>query len=566
MTKLFTYLKNFLDNTKFNALPFSTKISALRVHLVMGCFFALYVLVAARLFSVSVLQSEQSLGGLQPRAANLERQDIVDRNGELLATNLNTTALYANPQFITNPEKTARLVTKILPRVSYETLVRRLKSDKTFVWIDRNLTPKEERLINNLGILGISFENNEKRIYPHANLTAHILGYVGVDGSGLAGIEKYMDSYLSSKDSNQPVKLSIDVRVQGVIKEEIQKGMQKFNAIGGVGILQNTNTGEVLALVSLPDYNPNDVSTASDEQLFNKAPLGSYELGSMFKAFTMAMALDSDKIKLNDVYDVTTPIQLSGRQIKDFKGKGGWLSVPEILMYSSNIGMSQIALELGKSKQIGYLKAFGILSATEIELSEKVVGTTVPISKWSDINTVTISYGHGISASPLHLVKTMSAVVNGGKLYQATLLKDHTSTPVQILKESTSEQLKKLLRMVVRFGSGSKAEVPGLFVGGKTGTANKVVNGAYSETERLSSFISAFPINNPKYTLYIMLDNPRPNKESFGYATGGWTSAPITKNVIERIAPLLNIAPDHENLEGIEKSLFVNYRTDERFS
>ncbi len=560
-----TIIKDVAEDVVSSVLSREHNVAKARIYIILLFVVCGYTVIALRLFSVTVIdqfdfsRERHSEARHQISGNAVRRADIVDRNGELLAINLTTTSIYANPKFITNPVDTAQKLYKIFPKLNYKDVLHKLRSNKSFVWIKRSVTPKEEQKVHDLGIPGLYFETSTKRAYPHGELFSHVLGYVGLDSKGLSGVERYFDDQLISK--NTPLKLSLDTKVQNIIKQELLTAIKKFNAVGGTGILQDVTNGEILAIVSLPDYDPHNLNKVSEDALFNKATLGNYEVGSLFKVFTVAMALDNNNIQVNDVYDVNTPLHLAGYTINDYRGKGGWLSVPEILMYSSNIGTSQIALEMGKEKQFQYLKNLGFLSSLEVELYEKSTPSYSSLSKWGDLTTATVSYGHGISVSPLHIVKAMGAVVNGGKLYQPTIVKTENEIEnyKQVLKESTSKNMRKLLRMIVKFGSGAKSEVQGAFVGGKSGTANKSIGGVYKKDLRISSFISTFPIYDPKYVMLISIDEPKGNKDSFGFATGGWVAAPATARVIEKLMPVLNILPELEGKEAIEKSLFINY-------
>lgn len=542
-----------------------SNVSLSRIYWVLAFFYLSYSLVSLKLFSATVLPNlyEKPTANItqHKKDISLDRAEILDRNGELIAINLVTTSVYINPNVVTDSVSTAKKLSRIFSSLRYSDILKKLQSNSSFAWIKRNVSPREEQLVHDLGIPGIYFERSEKRAYPHGSLFAHVLGYVGLDGKGLSGIERYLDNELrvnENKETNT-LTLSLDSKAQNIIRDELSKAIVEFEAKGGIGILQDVNNGEIIAMVSLPDYDPHNPGRVSEEALFNKATLGSYEVGSIFKAFTMAMALDSNSTRLNNVYDVDKPISMAGYQIKDFRGKGGWLSVPEILMHSSNIGISQIALEMGKNKQFEYLKTLGLLSPLEIELYEKATPSYSPLVKWNNLNVVTASYGHGISVSPLHTVNAMSALVNGGKLYNPTLIKDKSSEYKRVLKESTSLNMRKLLRMVVRFGRAKKAEVDGICVGGKTGTANKVMNGKYSTELRLSSFISTFPAYEPRYVMLISIDEPKGNKETFGFATGGWVATPVTARIVEKLAPILGIYPELDKKEDRENLLFVQY-------
>ena len=558
---------------KLRLFSSAKEISRFRIYFIFFVFIGLFSVLSVRLFFLTVvpnLFSDSTAGHHSIPFDAVTRRDIVDCNGELLATNIATASLYANPKLISNPAKTARKLKKIFPTLSFKKLLIKLKSNKSFVWIKRFITPTEHQKVNDIGIPGIYFEIGEKRAYPYTSLFSHMLGNVGLDGYGLSGIEKAFDDQLRYKKSSSkksPLQLSLDLKVQNIVREELKASIKKFNARGGVGIVQNPNNGEIISIVSLPDFDPYNISKARDDQLFNRATLGTYEVGSVFKPLTLAAAIDAKKVRLNDVYDVNDPIHFAKYQIKDLYNKDAWLSVPEILMYSSNIGMAQIVLELGKKNQYDYLKSLGFFSTTNIEVPEKSKPLYPAFSKWNELNMITIAYGHGISVSPLHVTNAMSALVNGGRLYPATILKEkEPATYTQVFKNSTSDIMRKLLRLVVKRGSGKKADVKGYFVGGKTGTANKIVNGKYSKDLRVSSFIGAFPIYDPKYVIYVMLDEPKGVKESFGLAYGGWTAAPVVSRIIKRIAVLYNIPSQLINKEKIENYLHVDYNFRKRVS
>ena len=563
---VFSRFREALDNIKFSLVSTRKGLNLARVYTVFFFFLFCYFVIAVRLFDLTVLSSFKENGddfGFATKSdVSFSRGNILDRNGKLIAVNLVTTSIYANPKLIENPSAITKKIIKIFPDLDRKQILARLKSDKSFVWIKRNVSPKEELMVNNEGIPGVYFRFSKKRAYPQGSLFSHIIGYVGLDGDGLMGAEKYFDRFLRTRKDNGELKdlyLSLDIKAQGIIREELQKTVKEFNAKGAAGILQDATNGEILAMVSLPDYDPNNISEASEEQLFNKATLGNYEVGSAMKIFTVAAALDSNAVRATDVYDVSTPIKSSGFVIKDFYGKKGWLSVPEILMYSSNIGTAQIAIESGKEVQFNALKSLGLLSEAEIEIPEKASPVFRDVSRWSDITTMAASYGYGVSISPLHVTKAASAIANGGKLYPTTIVKDKNNSYAQVLKNSTSDKMRKILRMVVRKGSGRKAAVRGMFVAGKSGTANKPVDGVYSDKLRVSSFVSIFPAQNPKYVMYLIFDEPKPTKKTFGFATGGWVAAPVTGRIINRLALLQNMVPNKEVHDNIEESLFIHY-------
>lgn len=563
---LFSRFKEKIDSVKFSLVSSRRGINLARVYTVFFFFLLFYFIIAVRLFDLTVLSSfkdnKEDIGYADRSDVSFSRGNILDRNGKLIAVNLVTTSIYANPKVIEDPHDVAKRIVRIFPDLDKGQIESRLKSGKSFVWIKRNISPKEELMINNEGIPGVYFRFSKRRAYPQGALFAHIVGYVGLDGDGLLGAEKSFDKFLKTRNTNgtlQNLYLSLDIRAQSIMREELQKTIKEFSAKGAAGILQDVTNGEIIAMVSLPDYDPNNISEATEEQLFNKATLGTYEVGSAMKVFSVAAALDSGIVKTNDVYDISTPIKSSGFVIKDFYGKNGWLSVPEILMYSSNIGTAQIAIESGKETQFNSLKSLGLLSETEIEIPERASPIFRDVSRWSDITTMAASYGYGVSISPLHVTKAASAIANGGKLYPVTIVKNEKNNYSQVLKKSTSDSMRKILRMVVRKGSGRKADVKGMFVAGKSGTANKPVDGVYNDRLRVSSFISTFPAHNPKYAMYIIVDEPKPTKKTFGFATGGWVAAPVTGRIIDRLALIQNMIPNKEKHASIERSLFIHY-------
>jgi cell division protein FtsI (penicillin-binding protein 3) len=521
---------------------------------------AAFFVVGVRLFDLVVFNENES----QRRAASREivrpatmsRADIVDRNGVLLATSLSTASLFANPRKISDPASAAARLVEILPDLSEEVIAARLAADKGFVWLRRNLTPTQQFEINRLGIPGFDFEAEERRVYPHGRLAGHIVGFTNIDNAGLAGIEQSMDSAITGNAG--PLKLSIDIRVQQIARQELSDQIDKFKAIGGGAIVLDARTGEVVSMVSLPDFDPNDPARAPDETRFNRNTLGVYELGSVFKIFNHAIALETGAANMAKSYDATKPIKISRFRISDYHPENRWLTVPEIFKLSSNIGSAKMALDIGSENQRKYLGHLGLLRRTSIELPEQAL--PMYPARWRDINTMTISYGHGIAVSPLHLVSAVAATVNGGILRPATLVRAKSTETggVQVFSAETSDNMRRLLRLVVENGTGRNASAPGYLVGGKTGTAEKQVNGRYKRNALISSFVGVFPSTEPRFVVYVMLDEPKGIRESFGYATGGWTAAPVVGGIIQRIAPLFGIAPLDETAPDIVRALNVN--------
>ncbi len=534
-----------LDGTANRAL----KTGRNRLALAAALFALAYLAIGARLVDVALVED-----GFEPRIAGsvaggrvrFGRRDIVDRNGVLLATNLPTASLFANPGKVLDAEDTAAKAAAVLPGVNRDELLRKLTSARRFVWIKRNLTPRQQHSINRLGLPGVAFQRAERRVYPLGPLFAHVVGFADIDNRGLAGVEKAFDDGLrdSLQKPGEPLRLSLDARIQHAPRVDLMRGVEEFRAAGAAGVVLDAANGEVLAMVSLPDFDPNAVDARDGDARFNRATLGVYEMGSTFKVFTTAMALDSGTVTLSDGYDASAPIRVARFVIRDFKPQNRWLSVPEIFVRSSNIGAAKMALDIGAQAQREFLSRIGLLRPAEVELPE--VATPIVPSPWRDINTMTIGYGLGVAVTPLQLAAAVAAIVNGGVFHPPTVIRRAPDDPGlgrRVIAGRTSQWMRALMRMVVVNGTGRKAEVPGYLVGGKTGTAEKAGPGGYRRKALLSSFVAAFPIDAPRYVVFAMLDEPHGTKATLNYATGGWTAAPIVGRVIARLGPLAGIAP-----------------------
>ncbi len=510
-------------------------------------FFFLYAAIAGRLVDLTVLGP--SGGGPDTAGAGAAyqeaaaRADIVDRNGVILATSLPTVSLYADPQEVLDPKSAARRLAKALPALDRAKVEKKLSGNGRFVWIKRNLTPTEQYEVNSLGVPGLAFKRGEHRVYPMGPAAAHVLGYTDVDGNGIAGVERYFDDVLES--GGDPLRLSLDIRVQSIVREELRQSVSRFKAIGGAGVVLNVNTGELIASVSLPDFDPNQPESRTGDSSFNRATKGVYEMGSTFKLFTAAMALDSGAVSLRGGYDASAPIRVARFTIADYHAQNRWLSVPEILIHSSNIGAAKMAMDVGSREQKRYLGKLGLLSPVDVELPE--VGRPLIPSRWRDVNTMTISYGHGIAVSPVQLAGGIATLINGGLRHPVTLLRqadDDRPQGERVLDAKTSKMMRGLMRLVVTEGTGTKAEAAGYRVGGKTGTAEKQEGGRYRAKSLISSFVGAFPMDDPRYVALVVVDEPVGNKSTLGYATGGWVAAPAVGRVVGRMAPLMGIAPN----------------------
>ncbi|MCB4822996.1 peptidoglycan D,D-transpeptidase FtsI family protein [Roseicella aerolata] len=527
----------------------------------------------------------------------VSRAPVTDRNGEVLAVSLQVTELYANPQEINDPVAAADRLLRVLPNLDRERLIARISqrtvgdSDRPvqFAYIARNLPPRQQQAINDLGIPGFHFRPAERRFYPQGRSAAHILGQVDVDGHGIAGVEKSFDERL--RTDRAPLRLSVDVRVQVALREAVEKAIADFNGIGGAGVIMDVHTAEVLAMVSLPDYDASDpgglqkraeaptgdtavrmvaarapapaaqAPKQDQDPRFNRATVGVYEPGSTFKLLTAAMALDLGTVNVWSGFDASRPIRYGRFQIDDFKGKNRWLAVPEIMAYSSNIGTAHMAMTVGPQRHREFMARMGMLNRLQVELPETARPLAPGPKDWRDISTMTIGFGHGISVTPLHVANGVATLANGGILRQPTLVAQPQGTEregTRVISEKTSDTMRRLMRLVVTDGSGKGAEVPGYFVGGKTGTAQKTgPRGGYLENKRIAAFVGAFPMNAPRYAIYVMVDEPKPNARSHGYATAGWVAAPAAGAVIARVAPILGMVPETERAPQIQQTIAI---------
>ena len=495
----------------------------------------------------------------EPGAPKGVRATITDRNGEILAVSLPTSGLYANPKEMMDVADAAHKLKLALPRLDEKVVFTRLSSAKQFVYLARQLSPSEQNAINALGIPGVYFQPSERRLYPKGRVAAQVLGGVDVDSHGIAGVEKFFDQRL--REDPEPLRLSLDLRVQAVLRDELSKSMDEFTAIGGCGIVMDVRTGEVIAMVSLPDYDANKAASAPPEDRFNRAVTGMYEPGSTFKLQTAAMAIDSGAVQLWNSFDAAHPIKIGRFTITDFEGKHRFLQLPEVLAYSSNLGAAHIAQAVGSERQRNWLRAMGMFGRLGVELPEAGRPIVPSEANWGEATNLTVGFGHGIAVSPLHVVRGTATLANGGVLLRPTILASEPGDPpregTRIMQQSTSDMIRKLMRLVVTDGYGKPANIAGYYVGGKTGTAEKVGGHVYKKHTNVSAFMSVFPMNAPHYAVYFMLDEPHGNKSTGGYSTAGAVSAPAAGRVIARIGPMLGLLPDIANMPAIDQSLYV---------
>ena len=526
-----------------------------RLGLAIVAFAVVYGVIAARL----VMFAEQSDGHGTRRSVTQDavataRPDILDRNGQILATDVKTPSLFAEPRKLIDVDEAEELLTAVLPDLDASEVRDRLSSKRGFVWLKREITAKQQQEIHRLGIPGVGFLTENKRVYPNGPIVSHEIGHVNIDNQGIAGIEKWLDGQglaalhmagLATDRLEKPVELALDLRVQFALRGELIAAREKFKAKAASGVVLNVNTGEIVALVSEPDYDPNNPHEANDPTRINRLTTGVFEMGSSFKVLTVAMALDSGKATLSSMFDASHPLQYGRFAIHDYEPMHRALSVPEIFTYSSNIGAARMALAVGVNGHQAFLKKMGQLDRLRTELPESAE-PIVP-KHWGELNSVTIAFGHGLSVAPLQAVMGIAATLNGGFLIPPTFLKRSENEAQilakQVLKPETSREIRYLMRLNAEKGTATKANVSGYYIGGKTGTAEKVVNGHYSKHKLLTDFMAVLPADKPTYLMMIMLDEPRPTPETHGFATAGWNAAPTAAKVIARIAPLLDIEP-----------------------
>ena len=517
-------------------------VSEGRIRIRIGAFIFMFVLllVVLRLAEVSLFGDKRG-GNLLPQEITTTRADITDRNGEVLATTLSTYSLYAEPRKVWNVEETAQKLLSVRPELDINVLRERLATDRSFVWIERGLTPKERQSVFALGLPGLAFRQEPKRVYPRGNLASHIVGFTDVDLNGSAGSERAFNGDLS--EDNAPAKaLSLDIRVQYAVADELQKGLERFEALSSAGVVLNIKTGEIISMVSLPNFDPNDPGATSPETRFNHASMSTYDLGSVFKPLTMAMALEDEVSTLTELYPVQKPFKVRHKFIRDDHPSKVPLAMPGILAESSNRGTAMLALKIGGEQQRKYLKALGLMDRVPFELLESAKPQIQ--NRWIDLTTVTVSYGHGLSVTPLSLAAAIGATLNDGLYVTPTLAKRDAAHPVttrRVFSSRTSRRTQDMMRYTVTHGTGKKARVKGYGVMGKTGTAEKPAVGGYDEKRMVTSFVAAFPYEDPTYVVMITYDEPKAVEGTYGWATAGWNAAPTAGAVIERIAPMLGV-------------------------
>lgn len=530
--------------------------------LVLGMFFlCAFSLVGVRMGMLATSEAAEPLASATGSAIAAQRVDIVDRKGRILATNFETHSLYAQPPLMIDPLAAIAGLMAIFPDLDKDRLVKDFTGKRKFVWVKKRISPEQKQAVHDIGDPGLLFGPREMRLYPNGRLAAHVLGGAsfgkeGVNAAeviGVAGVEKQFDTYLRDPANGaKPLQLSLDLTVQAAAERVLYGGMKLMNAKGATSVLMDVHTGEVISVVSLPDFDPNDrprpptSGEPSDSPLFNRAVQGVYELGSVFKIFAIAQALDLGLVNPDTVIDIRGPLRWGKFRIRDFRNYGRELSVTKIIVKSSNIGTARLAQQIGSARQIVFMDALGMLDPTPFEIVEAAGGKPLTPKVWSELSAMTISYGHGLSTSPMHLAAGYSAIANGGHYVSPTILKQTgRQHGPRVLSSQSAAQARKMLRLVVTEGTASFGEVPGYDVGGKTGSADKPKpRGGYYDNRVIATFASIFPSDDPKYVLVVTLDEP--SVYSFGEQrrTAGWTAVPVAAEMIGRIAPLLGLRPE----------------------
>ena len=540
-----------------------------RLLLLCGAFLAVFGVVAAQMGFLAASEPAEPVSAGSGSAIVAQRADIVDREGRILATNLVTHSLYAQPPQMIDPVASAEKLAAIFPDLDAERLKKDFTGKRKFLWVKKKISPEQMQLVHEIGDPGLLFGPREMRLYPNGAIASHVLGGAtfgreGVRSAevvGTAGVEKTFDTWLRDPaNGGAPLQLSLDLTVQSTVEDVLYGGMKLMNAKAASAILMDVHTGEVVAMASLPDFDPNTrpapllKGSPGDSPLFNRAVQGVYELGSTFKVFAVAQALDLGLVSPDTLVDTKSPMVWGKYRIRDFHNYGNQLTVTDVIAKSSNIGTAHIALMIGAERQQKFLNSLGLFDPTAVELAEAPTGRPLLPKRWSEISTMTISYGHGLSDSPLHLAAAYATIANGGTRITPTLLKtDRRQEGERVISEATSREILDMMRQVVARGTASFGEVPGYSVGGKTGTADKPKpTGGYYKDKVIATFASVFPTTAPKYVLIVSLDEPVETSGDEPRRTAGWTAVPLGAEIIRRAAPLLGMRPELEQLSQAE--------------
>jgi cell division protein FtsI (penicillin-binding protein 3) len=526
--------------------------------LALGLFVA-YAAIALKLLALGLSHDPpQTLKAAADDAVSGARPDLLDRNGAILASDIKTMSVFAEPNRIIDKDEAVELITAVLPDVDARELRERLSSKKGFIWVKRHITPKEQAEIFHLGLPGVGFLPENMRVYPNGPIGAHVIGFVDEDNVGIAGMEKYLDEqsltdphvpgFTVDPDRLKPVRLSLDLNVTHALRDELMAGLDRFQAKAAAGVVMDVNTGEILALESLPDFDPNAPGDVRDPTKINRINVGVYEMGSTFKALSIAMALDSGKVTLGSHVDARDSLRYGRYTIHDFHATHRVLTVPEVFTHSSNIGAARLALMVGVPGHKAFLKKMGQLDRLRTELPESAE-PLVP-KRWGELNTMTIAFGQGLNVAPIQAVMAVCALVNGGRIMPPTFLprteEETEKIGHRVVSEQTSESMRYLMRSNATHGSASFANIPGYYVGGKTGTADKIIHGHYSQHRVFTTFMAITPADKPKYLYLTIYDDPQPAPEDHGYHTAAYNAGRVAGALIRRVEPLMGVPPMKE--------------------
>ncbi|GAA4764622.1 penicillin-binding protein 2 [Stakelama sediminis] len=527
----------------------------MRLMVLLLLFLAGAVLILGRLTQLAFSAEPYHSGAIDGRYVPA-RADILDRNGAPLARTIDGWSIGVHPdKVIGDKQQLAQELANVLPAHDAAWYYRKLNLDVPFTYLARRALPETVERVNAIGEPGIAFGREPERLYPQSTLAAHVLGFVGADGHGLRGIERSLDARLTDPDKRaDPVELSIDSRVQAAMESELSSAMAEFKAEGAAGIVLDVHTGEVIAMSSLPTFNPNDIKHATQAELRNNVTQARYELGSVFKPLAMAQAIDTGTVtSMARRFDATKPLKVGRFTIHDDPGdeQRRWLNIPETLIYSSNIATARIADLMGEDKMKQLFHKLHFDQESQIQIEEKMP----PLwpTYWGRTTTMTTAFGHGIAITPIQLATAYAALVNGGIWRPATLLKvapGHAAKGQRVFSQATSDRMRQLLRLVVLDGTGRKAAAPGYRVGGKTGTAEIANNGRYEKHSNVSTFAGVFPMDNPRYVVIATLVAPVGNASTYGFTTAAWTAGPVASHVITRVGSMLGVTPSmHRDID-----------------
>ncbi|WP_237477990.1 peptidoglycan D,D-transpeptidase FtsI family protein [Lichenibacterium dinghuense] len=526
-----------------------------RLKIIALAFVCVFGLIDGKLAKFGL--SKEAPASLKAAAADAvsgARPELLDRNGGVLAQDIRTMSVFAEPKRLIDKDEAVELLSAVLPDIDATDLRKRLGSKKGFVWVKRGVTDKQQAEVFRLGLPGVGFIPENKRIYPNGPVGAHVLGFTNTDNQGIAGIEKWVDNqglgdlkgagFDVTPQDLKPIALSLDAKATYAVRDELLKGMERFHPQAASGAIMDVNTGEMIAYVSLPDYDPNNPVDALKPDHINRLNVGTYEMGSTFKAISIAMALQLNKVTLKSTIDTSGNLRYGRATIHDYEKINRPQTVPEVFIHSSNIGTAKMVMMVGVEGHQAFLRKMGELTRLQTELPETAMPQLPP--HWGMLNSMTIAFGQGLNVTPLQAMMAVGALANGGYLITPTFLKrdgDARDEAHRVVRPDVSEDLRYLMRLNATLGSAKKANIPGYFAGGKTGTADKLINGHYAKDRVNTTFMSVVPADKPKYLFFVMMEDPKAAEGTYGFHTAAWNSGDVCGKIMERVAPLLNLPP-----------------------